>query len=219
MDRTVLQAGLVSSHFFFRFLHVLHPVLERPFVCFATADGGGFGYLRGLPRGFLATTLLDACSLSSTAGSDVFSASWPSSSNSSIFGVMSSVGLRFNPRILKLKVVTVLGDSLEAAAESGEELVLSLPTTLSGAGLHATLDAIRREFDELEGDTVTGKGDRYASNRVLEQLVTAVEGVATGYSSGELSLSDESASPSDADSAGVAPDSVVTQSTALYKLA
>lgn len=77
---------------------------------------------------------------------------------------MSSVWLRFSPRILKLKVVTVRGDSLEAAVESGEELVLSLPTTRKGAGLDAALDAIRREFGKLEGDAMAGKGDRYASD-------------------------------------------------------
>lgn len=43
------HSGFVSSHFFFLFLHVRHPVLVRPvFDNFVSGDIGGF--FRGRPR-------------------------------------------------------------------------------------------------------------------------------------------------------------------------
>lgn len=93
-----IQAGLVSSHFFFRLLQVMHPVLLRPFGCFILNIDGGFGCFLGRPRGLLATAPLeipgDAVSpswLSSGGVSAFASINSSSSSISSTFGTTSSL--------------------------------------------------------------------------------------------------------------------------------
>jgi hypothetical protein len=45
-----LQKGLVSSHFFFLFRHVVHPVFDRAFACLARVVGERGGCILGRPR-------------------------------------------------------------------------------------------------------------------------------------------------------------------------
>jgi hypothetical protein len=51
-----VQNGLVSSHFFLRFLHVVHPVFDRAFACFASVVGERGGCILGRPRARLTRT-------------------------------------------------------------------------------------------------------------------------------------------------------------------
>jgi hypothetical protein len=48
------QDGFVSSHFFFRLLHVMQPVFDRPFCTLIATSKLSTGCLRGRPRGLLA---------------------------------------------------------------------------------------------------------------------------------------------------------------------
>lgn len=83
-----LQKGFVSSHFFFRFRHVVHPVFDRALVCFDVVGDRG-GYIRGLPRRLgIRTGSVGEIGGSSTMGSALTSAS--ESSCSSIFGTIPS---------------------------------------------------------------------------------------------------------------------------------
>src|ERR1700761_9033866 len=94
-----IQAGLVSSHFFLRLRHVIHPVLLRPLGGFAIEVGGVFGCLRGRPRGLRGIRPLDDLegsasppSSASPGGVSVFASIRSSSSISSTFGTTSSSG-------------------------------------------------------------------------------------------------------------------------------
>ena len=83
-----LQKGFVSSHFFFRFRHVVQPVLDRAFACFDAVVGERGGWMRGRPRRLSRTGSVGDIGVSSPTGSGLTSASW--SSVSSILGTISS---------------------------------------------------------------------------------------------------------------------------------
>lgn len=84
-----LQNGLVSSHFFFLFRQVVHPVFDRALVAFDEAVGERGGYNLGRPRPRLARTgSVGDMGGSVPAGSALTSASC--SSCSSILGMISS---------------------------------------------------------------------------------------------------------------------------------
>lgn len=89
-----LHEGLVSSHFFLRRRQVVQPVFDRPFAALVRLGDEGNGCFRGLPRFLLVVVAIpdgpkgDGFRLSSIL--DSLRSSIPSSSSSSIFGVMSS---------------------------------------------------------------------------------------------------------------------------------
>ena len=147
------HAGFVSSHFFFRLRHVIHPVLLRPFGDFSRADGGVLGCFLGRPRGRRATAPLvvrddsaSASSLSSSCGLSIFASMISSSSISSTFGTTSSLGgeggLFGIYATLNVKVVPVLGDSLDDVVDCGDVLTLSRPAGLGSAGPKTTAAAM-----------------------------------------------------------------------------
>ena len=91
-----LHDGRVSSHFFFLFRQVKHPVLLRPFGAFDTVDGGVLGCFLGLPRGRRVTVPPGVCVVSTSpssrflcpsGGLSILVSTVDSSSNSSIFGM------------------------------------------------------------------------------------------------------------------------------------
>jgi hypothetical protein len=94
-----IQAGFVSSHFFFRLLHVIQPVLLRPLGCFILDIEDAFGCFLGRPRGLLVTVTPDVPGvfvprpslLSSWLVSAFASINSSSSSISSTLGTTSSL--------------------------------------------------------------------------------------------------------------------------------
>lgn len=92
-----LQKGFVSSHFFFRFLHVVQPVFDLALACFASVVGERGGCILGRPRALL---ILDGSvgdmGVSSVEGSSLTSANW--SSVSSSLGIISLEPNRMSDR-------------------------------------------------------------------------------------------------------------------------
>src|SRR5215469_18297851 len=144
--RQCSHVGLASSHFFFRLLQVMQPVLLRPLGGFVSGVVGDLGCFRGRPRGLRRTdpfvVVSWPTSTSSVTTLSSFSSITDSSSSSSTFGVMSSmVGLdeSVTGRTLRVKVDVVLGDSLEGlglAEVNGDvdELVLERRRSEGGSG-------------------------------------------------------------------------------------
>lgn len=150
-----LQKGLVSSHFFLRFLHVVHPVLERAFACFARVVGDRGGCILGRPRARLIRTgSVGDMGVSSVDGSSLTSASWTSASSS--LGMTSVELVRVSDRgstedsglvkIAALKLGVVIGESLADDMEGcGEELVLNRACAPGGGWPKETPEIIRTE--------------------------------------------------------------------------
>lgn len=111
-----MYAGLVSSHFFFRLLQVIQPVLERALVALT---GTGSGCLRGRPRfrGTLAGT--PVASLSFPTSDGLMRCNSSVSSSSSILGTTlslekSSWGVVM---VLYSNVVGEFGDTSDESAK------------------------------------------------------------------------------------------------------
>lgn len=107
-----LQAGLVSSHFFFLILHVMQPVLERPLGGFVIEVGCAIGCFRGLPRGRFATVRSGEGTESSAMG-EILELLSSSSSISSILGMTLSTGEGSGMNWKSITLGVVRGDSLD----------------------------------------------------------------------------------------------------------
>jgi hypothetical protein len=98
-----LQPGFVSSHFFFRFLQVMHPVFDLPFASFAIDSAVALGCFLGRPRGTL--TLVGIVEETDKAsGITLFFTSDTSESSAiSISSAGSSFGTKSKPSSAQLK--------------------------------------------------------------------------------------------------------------------
>lgn len=150
-----LQKGLVSSHFFFRFRHVVHPVFERAFACFVAAVGERGGCIRGRPRERLSRTgSVGEIGDSSVTGSVLTSSS--RSSVSSIFGIISSEPTRESIRVsdcvseleatFASKMGVFIGESLLDDMEGcGDELMLRRACAPGGGCPKVRVEIIRSD--------------------------------------------------------------------------
>lgn len=128
-----LQNGLVSSHFFFRFRHVVHPVFDRAFVAFDVVGDLG-GYIRGRPR----PRLIRTGSVGDIGGSSVIGSVFTSDSSSSRSSTLGTIpsnpllelsrnsdGLSVGGVIPVSNVGVFIGESLQDDMEGwGDELML-----------------------------------------------------------------------------------------------
>ena len=97
----------------------------------------------------------------SSAEGAIFRSSTSSSSSSSIFGTISSLGASLIERKPKLKLEDVfLGDSLEEGEACEDELMLSLVLVCDGAGPNTTSVAIRKECRSTAESKAGGGGLR-----------------------------------------------------------
>jgi hypothetical protein len=102
---------LVSSHFFFRFRHVVQPVFDRALACLARVVGERGGCILGLPRALRTRTgSVGEMGASSGDGSSLTSASW--SSVSSTFGTISWDPVRTS--VLSSDCVSEMVNTLES---------------------------------------------------------------------------------------------------------
>jgi hypothetical protein len=149
----LLQNGLVSSHFFLRFLHVVHPVFDLALVCFEEVVGDRGGYIRGLPR----PRLTRGGSVGDMGGSSAIGSLLTSaneSSRSSSLGTISSDPLRESAHdsvcvsesvsVLESKVGVFIGESLLDDIEGcGEEEMLRRACALGGGWPKVRIEVIR----------------------------------------------------------------------------
>jgi len=159
--RQCSHVGFASSHFFFRLLQVMQPVLLRPLGGFESGVVGVLGCFRGRPRGLRETDAFADVSWSAGTSSVIipssFSSMAGSSSTSSTFGVTcESVGLdeSVSWRTFRLNAVAVLGDSLDGlglVGVNGDEHVLERRRT---DGDEHVLE--RRRTDGASGPNTTG---------------------------------------------------------------
>ena len=123
--RQCSHVGLASSHFFFRLLQVMQPVLLRPLGGFASEVICVLGCFRGRPRGLRESICAGASSVIVSGFSSISN----SPTTSSSFGMMSSsAAVRLEESLtwlrLRANLVAVLGDSLEGlglAEVNGDE--------------------------------------------------------------------------------------------------
>lgn len=117
-----LQAGLVSSHFFFLLLHVMQPVFERPFGDFVSVVASGIGCFRGLPRGRLTTAVVGGGGAGTETGGTAGSGSLSTSSSSLI-----SSSLQCSSGDVNASLGEGLGDPVEdrGVSDDDEELKLA----------------------------------------------------------------------------------------------
>lgn len=153
------QKGLVSSHFFFRFLHVVQPVFDLAFACLDSVVGERGGCIRGLPRALrIRTGSVGEMGVSSFSCSSLTSDNC--SSVSSTLGMTSLELVRVFARssdcvsgvwkMFESKLGEVNGESLDDDMEGcGEELVL-IRLFAPGGGWPKERDELIRLLSDME---------------------------------------------------------------------
>lgn len=152
-----VQKGFVSSHFFLRFLQVVHPVFDRAFACLARVVGDRGGCILGRPL----ARLIRTGSVGDMGGSSANGSSFTSancSSVSSSLGTTSAELVRVSDRdpdrasgwlkMVVSKLGVVIGESLAEDMEGcGEELVLSRACAPGGRWPNETVEIIRSDME------------------------------------------------------------------------